>query len=581
MKNSAALIVLCFLFCTLISRGRDESFIKQHLSSVAKNPNSQQNNISISTTPFFSEDFSGGLPSGWMAVDSSGNGVNWHYTTSGTYNSFYDSLSVSGTSAANGYMIYDSDSAGHSVGGENASLISPRINCSTHATVHLTLNEYLTYYNDTAVILVSTDGISWTEVHNSSSGLSQYQSTANPNFLDIDISSIAANEDSVYICFNYRADFSFFWMIDDVQLYESPNIDGSVTNIVAPSAGCTLLSSNKQVTITVTNTGGDSITGGFDVTYIVDGGTPVTEQAADTIPPGSSIDYTFAATTDFSVPGNHTVVASIDLTGDTLSSNDSFTLAFFNGPHVVNTNTVYGNGFEPSDDLTGYFTEDNNGDSATWHVSTLFPYAGNYCAQLSSATADDWYFTTCLDLDSTIVYNLKYYYRTTSTSTRARYHVMTGQAQSSNNVIQEIVPETVLDNIFYQQASAQFTVANSGTYYIGFHVQSLPGDSLVGMLLDNLFIGPDSGVGISSLNNFTDVTVFPNPSTGKIILNTREHASGELTVEIINSVGTLIYSEKVPALNNFEIDLDESSPGLYFVRIISGDLTSVKKIVVR
>ncbi len=66
-----------------------------------------------SQAPFFSEVFAGGIPPTWQNIDSSGSGVTWTWTTMGTYNAFFpllsDSLSTVGTSASNGYLMYDSD----------------------------------------------------------------------------------------------------------------------------------------------------------------------------------------------------------------------------------------------------------------------------------------------------------------------------------------------------------------------------------------------------------------------------------------------------------------------------------------
>ena len=528
-----------------------------------------------SFTPFFSEDFAGGFSSGWQAIDRAGNGVNWHYTTTGTYNTLYDSLSVVGTTAVNGYMIYDSDSANTSVGGENADLISPSINCSSHPNVHLSFNEYLIHYNDTATLLVSNNGINWTQFHNSSAGLAAQTGTTNPHTVDVDISSVAANQSTVYIRFNYRADFSFFWMIDDVHLYEAPAKDGSISNITSPVTHCMPLSSTEPVTVIVFNNGGDSIKGGFDLTFIADNGTPVTENVTNVIASGASLNYTFTGTADFSTPGNHTIIAYITFAGDTISSNDTLSSNVYSGPHIINTSNSYSNGFEISDDLSGFITEDNNADSITWNISNVSPHSGIYCAQISSVMANDWYFTTCLDLDSSIIYKLAYYYRTSSTATQANFQIKIGTSQSSGSMTQEIVPFSLITNIFYQHASVQFNVGNSGTYYLGLHVQN--GDSLTGFRIDDLNISPDSGLSISAINNIT-VSVFPNPSSGIFFINTKQNSSIGYAIEIISPTGKLISSKLADRLIKYEIDLHDQPAGIYLLRVISENGISTRKI---
>lgn len=575
MKYSTCIIVIGILFNSSLSNATDKKLNPYSQSGISSSFHINKNNFQKSFTPFFIEDFASGLPSGWQAVDSAGIGVNWHYTTTGTYNTFYDSLSVVGTSAANGYMIYDSDSANATFGGENADLISVAINCSSHSNVHLSFNEYLLHYNDTATLLVSNNGISWTLFHNSSAGLAQQSGTTNPHNVSIDISSVAANHDSVYIRFNYKADLSFFWMIDDVQLYEAPSNDGSIVNITTPVTGCTPLSSSELITVVVYNNGSDSISGGFDLTFIADNGIPVTENILQTIASGASFDYTFTATTDFSAPGNHSILTYINLPGDTILSNDTLFSTVYSGPYIINTINSYSNGFEASDDLSGFAIEDNNTDSISWNISNVSPNTGTYCANISSVTADDWYFTTCLELDSSFVYNLEYFYRTSSTSTQANFQVMIGFGQSSGSMTQEIVPFSLISNLFYLQNSVQFNVGNTGTYYLGLHVQN--SDSLVGFSIDDLNISVDSGLGISSLTN-NPFSVYPNPSSGIFNINLKENSPAGFKIEIIDQSGNLIFSKPTEKLHNYIIDLQEQPAGIYFLRIISENGIHTRKI---
>ena len=135
MKYYFCILFTCILLNSFLSFAGDKN--SQHPALVTAITNRAEHlDLHKTSTPFFSEDFSGGLPSGWQVIDSAGIGVNWHFTTTGTFNTAYDSLSVIGTTAANGYMIYDSDSANTTLGGENADLISVSINCSLYPNVH-------------------------------------------------------------------------------------------------------------------------------------------------------------------------------------------------------------------------------------------------------------------------------------------------------------------------------------------------------------------------------------------------------------------------------------------------------------
>ena len=564
MNYSTLVLFIGILLNSFLSHGSNKKLNHHSQLSTSTSLRMDPNNFQNSFSSFFIEDFSSGLPLGWQVIDSAGIGVNWHYTLTGTYNTFYDSLSAIGTTSSNGYMIYDSDSASVTFGGENADLISIAIDCSSHSSVRLSFNEYLLHYNDTATVLVSNNGSSWTQFHNSSAGLVPQTGTNNPHNVDIDISSVAANQATVYIRFNYKADFSFFWMIDDVQLYETSPKDGSITNITAPVTNCTSHSALEPITISVFNNGSADINGGFELTFIADGGVPVTENVTDTIAVGASLNYTFIGTADFSATGYHSITTFITLLGDTILSNDSLTSTIFSGPHIINSLNTYSIGFETSDDLTGFVTEDNNTDSITWNISNLLPNSGTSCAQIASLEADDWYFTTCLEFDSSIIYKLEYYYRTLSTSTQANFNVMIGTGQSSGSMTQEIVPSFLITNFNYQHASAQFIVGNSGTFYLGLHVQN--GDSLVGLSIDDLVISPDSGLSISSINN-NSISVYPNPSSGSFYLNLKHNSSFGNTIEIINPLGKLIYVKNINELIEYNINLPDQPAGIYLLRI--------------
>jgi len=177
---------------------------------------------------FFSEDFSGGIPGGWTNVDISGHNITWRVTTTGATSTgllVNSELSPVGTSALNGYLILDSDSAG-SGSSEDAILITPAVNCSAHSSVRLQFNEYFAQYAASlGNVEVSNDSINWINVHMAHTGLSQDQGTPNPNAVEVDISAIAANQPTVYIRFRYQGAWDYWWFVDDISLYEPYAVD--------------------------------------------------------------------------------------------------------------------------------------------------------------------------------------------------------------------------------------------------------------------------------------------------------------------------------------------------------------------
>ena len=97
------------------------------------------------------------------------------------------------------------------------------------------------------------------------------------------------------------------------------NSDVGVLAVVSPTDAT--LSANESITVSIRNFGIDSI---WDVpiNYSVDGGTLISEVYADTIPPSTTVEYTFLSASDMSTLGNsYEIMAytSLDLDEDHLN----------------------------------------------------------------------------------------------------------------------------------------------------------------------------------------------------------------------------------------------------------------------
>lgn len=99
--------------------------------------------------------------------------------------------------------------------------------------------------------------------------------------------------------------------------------DVGVIEINQPESG--ILTNAEEIEITISNFGFDAQSN-FDVSFEVDGGTPVVETFTGTIASGETATYTFTETVDMSTVGQtYSITASTDLTGDEDTSNDATT----------------------------------------------------------------------------------------------------------------------------------------------------------------------------------------------------------------------------------------------------------------
>jgi hypothetical protein len=82
-----------------------------------------------------------------------------------------------------------------------------------------------------------------------------------------------------------------------------------------------------------------------------------------------------------------------------------------------------------------------------------------------------------------------------------------------------------------------------------------------------------------------NVLVYPNPTDGNLNLVLDNFTGDEISVEVINEVGAVVYSELISD-NNPEgyweksISLDHVSDGIYFVRIVSDDVSHTERIII-
>lgn len=187
-------------------------------------------------------------------------------------------------------------------------------------------------------------------------------------------------------------------------------------SILAPVSGCGM-SATETVTVRVFNFGPTLLAGStFDVTYILDGGAPVTETVtlAANLTTNSTYTYSFTATANLSVAGAHNIDASVALLGDINAANDAY-----NGYAVTNTSPSVGGTVNSSTNVcdgnnSGALTlTGNTGNVVNWEYSTdggttWFNISNTTTSQsYTNITIDTWYRAnvqngTCPTASSTI-----------------------------------------------------------------------------------------------------------------------------------------------------------------------------------
>jgi len=287
--------------------------------------------------------------------------------------------------------------------------------------------------------------------------------------------------------------------------------DIGVAVLLEPSSGCNL-GASETVTVNIRNYSGNSAVN-FEVSYRINGGTPVVETIPIILSPGDSLDYSFTAKADLSSVGSYDFTIVTLLAGDTVATNDVFpTTVISSTEGLLNDGITMG--FDNDEDRTGWEVEDVNGDGWAWlqfGVNPIFILHGNGAALYLNSdvgTADDWLFTKCYSLEASKTYVVSFYYNSFSSE---RFEVKIGQDQNAAGMIQTIHDFSVLPasgTRCYKTHTSEFTVGADGTYYLGFHLYTTGGSNA--FLLDDIEIRElkDHDLQLKSVDNF-NYTMIP------------------------------------------------------------------------
>jgi len=289
---------------------------------------SKQNNQKSTGFSLFYETFStGSLPQGWSNIDNAAAGA-WLFNNPA-------SRSLNSTTGSTGFAIFDSDRLGNDSKPEDADLITPAIDCSSLTAVIFSFEHYFySGFNGAGDVSVSVDnGLSWTVLESWGS-----TSTANATLEEYDISSYAAGKSQVKVKWHWTGNYSWWWAIDDVNIFSPPEHDLQIKAINASP----VLPSNAAASIVVTvRNAGLTPESAYSVT-LSDG-----SAYSRTIDVTTEIAYgqTSYVTFDDWIPGdgNYTLTATVSSAGDMDAANNfkSITVLAIPQEHdlgIINTN---------------------------------------------------------------------------------------------------------------------------------------------------------------------------------------------------------------------------------------------------
>ncbi|MFN0174689.1 MAG: T9SS type A sorting domain-containing protein [Saprospiraceae bacterium] len=201
--------------------------------------------------PFWTQDFTDGIPTGWTTTDASTNTtkVYWTWCPNQLLGDSHPGCSepwdggtngqvpFRATTANTGFIVVDSDDPGELPNNHITQLTTTPFNFSDKNKVFITFQTHIGVYTEdaepNAILRVSTDGNVWTD-YTVFPGLTTTERwSENPEIPIIDISATAANQANVWIQWQWTGNYEYMWSVDDIEIY---NQDPTPQNDVAISA---------------------------------------------------------------------------------------------------------------------------------------------------------------------------------------------------------------------------------------------------------------------------------------------------------------------------------------------------------
>ncbi len=626
MKNLLFLISIIYSIFVFSQEEKNKLCPNDNVAEILNSKYIQNNHNSLNQsfipTVIWSEDFSSGFPSGWSSSSTNTVGgiatAPWVWSNDGSWgywNSNQGSSAAAGissTTASNGFLISDPDSANHTAYGQpsgttyqyiNSQFTTSAINTLGFPAVTLEFEQLFRFNNNlNLVVSVSNDSISWTDYFVQGSITNNTQSP-NPETVSLNISTVAGNQTKVYVKISWEARV-YYWMIDDMRIIETPN------NLVTMS---------------------NEVTGGWWKAYQLSGGIGC-DYTFNPLSQVSSNPYSIEAvlTNNGSAPQNMTLHAEVtDAIGNVVHSSTS-------NPTYLSTSQqdtfMINQPFRPTTIGLYNISMWGVGDSAYTDTTFRETVVTNYIYGKDLNDYQGWYdiatatrqnhITSYMDIYSPIELTaVDVYIADWSVPGAEVYGILYENDPSSTTpiYITQTDDYTIMpsdrDNWVTINFDPPVSLFSGTGYEIGIGGYQHPSDS-VGVGYSGIALGTENSlydeIGTSpnsngsptwyyitrnpmirmnfeppAVNNVIDnnqeksFRIYPNPSDGKLfIVNSNEFSSNDI-ISIVNVLGKNVYKTNFSNLaKTNSIDLSFLESGSYLIYYESDDYKITKSLII-
>lgn len=544
----------------------------------------------------WSNDFSNASDWTFQNTSTDGNGnpasVDWVITSDVNACPSSAFQPVGFTSVGN-YALIDSDSQGQGASqNSDITLAAPATNGMNPfpANVSLVFEQAYRTYLDIREVHISTDGTNWTPFVVTDGTETTGINTANPELYSVNISSVAAGANQVWVRFHYEGTWGWFWAVDNVKIVVTDNYDLKMQDVYWGSVGAwgTYLPYYQIPTAQVTDVefGGIIKNNGAlaqnDVTFEAattgyTGVSPIgtlTPSAIDTF--WASVPWAPAATvaahtfTFDAVSGNEEY--AVDNTLPTMTVNvTNYTYARDKGTAAGGTYNA-GQGFEVGNIFDIYANATLKGidvQIATSAVAGAEIYAKVY--SIDPSTGDFiWmdeslpYVLTSGNIGQLITLPLQ---NAQALNAGEPYLVVVGSygdGGASNDLVVATAGVSEAQTTFY------YDMTDATWYY----TTSTP------MVRMNF----NPALGVNEVENTYALSVFPNPANTNATVSFSLNNEANVSINVTDLSGKVVYSNVLGTVNGTQsvnVNTDALNSGVYMVNVTVDGNVSTQKLVIR
>lgn len=212
------------------------------MAAIPKRPTEKPTNR-VGGGSLWEEDFGGGFPAGWAVDNVTGNN-SWKWTTNGSHGYWNGTNAtgyadpISSTTAANGFLISDVDSANHFSFGQPSGttyqfqesyFATNAIDLgASYSSLLLQFEQSFRFNNSVDLnVQVSPDSVNWT-TYTVQGAVGNNTTSADPALANVNISAAVGSSQTVYLRIGWNARV-YFWMIDDMKIVQGQDNDLELT----------------------------------------------------------------------------------------------------------------------------------------------------------------------------------------------------------------------------------------------------------------------------------------------------------------------------------------------------------------